>query len=145
MPKSSSIRLAVSIEQRLVTDRWTNRYRHRAIASTRASIGSRGKNRFLQGNQLHDPIWLSIIDDEPRTWECRRRYRLARRWRWIRRTCSRRASWWTDRRRSVWVDGGRRRGRRGWCCCQPADGLPPRAPAAAHTNTITLNSRPHII
>ena len=41
MPKTSSIRSAVSIELRLVTDRQTDR--HGAMASTSASIASRGE------------------------------------------------------------------------------------------------------
>ena len=41
MPKTSPIRLAVSIELRLVTDRQTDR--HRATASTRASSVARVK------------------------------------------------------------------------------------------------------
>jgi len=46
VPKTSSIRLAVSTELRLVTDRQTDRQtdRHWATASTRTSIASRGKN-----------------------------------------------------------------------------------------------------
>jgi len=44
MPKTSSIRSAVSIEHRLVTDRQTDRQTdgHRAMASTRASTALRG-------------------------------------------------------------------------------------------------------
>jgi len=42
VPKTSSIRLAVSTELQLVTDRQTDR--HWATASTRTSIASRGKN-----------------------------------------------------------------------------------------------------
>jgi len=49
MPKNSQIRSTVSIEHRLVTDtdRQADRHRHGTIASTRASIASRGYNRSV--------------------------------------------------------------------------------------------------
>ena len=43
MPKANSIRLVVSIQYRLVTDRWTDRQTH-DDSIYGASIASRGKN-----------------------------------------------------------------------------------------------------
>jgi len=51
MPKTSSIGLVILVDLRLVTDRHRQTERHVAIASTCASIASRGKNEQLDMNK----------------------------------------------------------------------------------------------
>jgi len=83
--------------------------------------------------------------DRPRTWWCRRQSRRRTRETWRRRTCSRRASWWTDRRRSVWLAGEQTPCRPDWCCCLAVGGPRRRAlsatwPHTSHVRTPGQNS-----
>jgi len=59
MPKTSSIRLAVLVEHRLVTDRWTDR---QTQAQYRECLTSRGKTR--RGANMLGFLYVSATSEQ---------------------------------------------------------------------------------